>query len=212
MTTTHSAVEKPRASSHNFIIGLLLLGLLGLVYFLVQRTNSPREGSQEIVFTRDMMAHHAQAVEMANLIRERSSDEALRTLALDLVLTQQNQIGQMQAWLELWKVPQEGLAPPMQGMGEMMGMAPQENVNALTTLPTDEAEISFLQLMIRHHEGGVMMAQDILDTKQPVVKRLADSIIAGQTGEINYMEELLAKRGAERLEPLQPMSMPGMNH
>jgi uncharacterized protein (DUF305 family) len=212
MTTTHSTVEKPRASSHNFIIGLLLLGLLGLVYFLAQRTNSPREDSQEVTFTRDMMAHHAQAVEMANLIRERSTNDELRLFALDLILTQQNQIGQMQAWLELWKVPQEGLAPPMQGMGEMMGMAPQQNVNALTTLPTDEAEISFLHLMIRHHEGGVMMAQDVLVTGQPVVKRLADSIIAGQTGEIKYMEELLAKRGAERLEPLQPMSMPGMNH
>ena len=215
MTTTHLTPDKPGAPIRNLIVSLLLLGLFGLglqVYFLSQRAVTPKEGSQEVTFTRDMMAHHAQAVEMANLIRERSTNDELRLFALDLVLTQQNQIGQMQAWLELWKVPQEGLAPPMQGMGEMMGMAPQESVNAHTTLPTDEAEISFLQLMIRHHEGGVMMAQDILDTKQPVVKRLADSIIAGQTGEINYMEELLAKRGAERLEPLQPMSMPGMNH
>jgi uncharacterized protein (DUF305 family) len=216
MITTHLTPDKPGGPWRNLIVGLLLLGLFGLglqVYFLSQRAVTPKEGSQEVTFTRDMMAHHAQAVEMANFIRERSSDEALRTLALDLVLTQQNQIGQMQAWLELWKVPQEGLDTPMQGMGERMGMAPQESVNALTTLPTNEAEISFLQLMIRHHEGGVMMAQDILKTTtQPIVKRLAESIITGQTGEINYMEELLAKRGAERLEPLQPMSTPGMNH
>jgi uncharacterized protein (DUF305 family) len=78
-----------------------------------------------------------------------------------------------------------------------------------------EAEISFLQLMIRHHEGGVFMAQGILETRQSVVKRLAESIVAAQSGEIEYMEGLLEKRGAERLEPLAPMNqdaMPGMNH
>ena len=59
------------------------------------------------------------------------------------------------------------------------------------------------------------MAQDILGTRQAVVKRLAESIVESQSGEIEYMESLLEKRGAERLEPLQPMNhdaMPGMNH
>jgi uncharacterized protein (DUF305 family) len=226
MITTPLTTEKSRFPSRNLVVGLLVVWLLGLglqFYFLSQHVTTPKEGSQEVSFTRDMMAHHAQAVEMATRIRDRSSDEALRTLALDMVLTQQNQIGQMHAWLELWNVSQEGLAAPMQGLGEMMGMAPQASVNALTTLPSAEAEISFLQLMIRHHEGGVMMAQTVLDTSQPVVKRLAESVIAGQTGEIKYMEELLAERGAERLEPLAPMVMTnesssegttqeGMNH
>jgi uncharacterized protein (DUF305 family) len=202
----------------NFMLGLLLVLLLGLaavVYFFLTSPQIPRENSPEVRFTRDMSAHHAQAVEMATLIRDRSTDPELRQLTLDMILTQQNQIGQMQAWLNLWGVPQEGLAPPMGGMGEMMGMAPQQSVNDLATLSVNEAEISFLQLMIRHHEGGVFMAQDILETtRQPVVRRLAESIVAAQSGEIAYMEELLAKRGAERLEPLQPMThtMPGMNH
>jgi uncharacterized protein (DUF305 family) len=197
------------------LVGVLLVVLGAAVYFLIDNLRGPRENSPEVIFTRDMAAHHAQAVEMATLIRDRSSDEELRQLTLDMILTQQNQIGQMQAWLNLWRVPQEGLEPPMGGMGEMMGMAPQESVNSLTTLPIDEAEISFLQLMIRHHEGGVFMAEDILGTRQSVVKRLAESIVASQSGEIEYMKSLLEKRGAERLEPLQPMNhnaMPEMNH
>lgn len=211
--------QRPSFSRRNLLLGLVIVWLLGLavqLYFLLANPLTPRENSPEVTFTRDMSAHHAQAVEMATLIRDRSTDPELRQLTLDMLLTQQNQIGQMQAWLNLWGVPQEGLAPPMQGMTEAMGMAPQELVNELTTLPVAEAEISFLQLMIRHHEGGVFMAEDILETtRQPVVRRLAESIVASQTGEIAYMEELLAKRGAERLEPLQPMNhgaMPGMNH
>ncbi len=153
------------------------------------------------------MAHHSQAVEMTVLIRDRSTDSDLRQMTLDMLLTQQNQVGQMFAWLELWRVPQEGLMPPMGGMGEMMGMAAQPDVNLLDTLPIEEAEIKFLQLMIRHHEGGVFMAQDVLETTNvAVVRRLAESVVAAQSGEISYMESLLEKRGATRLEPLAPMS------
>jgi uncharacterized protein (DUF305 family) len=185
---------------NRFFLALLLI-------LLSAAQAQPREGSPEVSFTRDMMAHHAQAVEMAVLIRDRSTDPELRQVTLDMFLTQQNQIGQMFAWLELWGVPQEGLEPPMQGMGEMMGIAAQTEVNALGTLPEAEAEIKFLQLMIRHHEGGVFMAQDILEnTSVAVVRRLAESIVMMQSSEINNLVNLLEERGGERLEPLQPMT------
>jgi uncharacterized protein (DUF305 family) len=177
------------------------------------RGRFPKENSPEVMFARNMIAHHAQAVDMATRIRENSTDQELRTFALDIMLTQQNQIGQMQAWLQLWSVPQEGLEAPMQGMGEAMGMASQEHVNELSSLSMSEAEVRFLQLLIRHHEGGVMMAQDVLKkTKNAVVQRLAQSIVTSQTSEISYMESLLAKRSAKRLEPLQPALMPSINH
>jgi uncharacterized protein (DUF305 family) len=211
--------QTPSFLGQKLLLGLVTVWLLGLavqIYFLLANPLTPQANSPEVTFTRDMSAHHAQAVEMATLIRDRSSDPELRQLTLDMILTQQNQIGQMQAWLNLWGVPQEGVTPPMQGMGEMMGMAPQESVNELATLPVAEAEVRFLQLMIRHHEGGVLMAQDILETtRQSVVKRLAESVAQAQSGEIDYMENLLAKRGAERLEPLQPVNHnagSGMNH
>ncbi len=185
------------------------------IFFVLgdSRGRFPKENSPEVTFTRDMMAHHAQAVDMATRIRENSNDQELRTFALDITLTQQNQVGQMQAWFQFWNVPQEGLEPPMQGMGEAMGMASKEQVSELSSLSIEQAEISFLQLMIRHHEGGVMMAQDVLKkTKNAVVQRLAESIVNSQTSEISYMESLLEKRSAKRLEPLQPVPMSGMDH
>jgi uncharacterized protein (DUF305 family) len=210
MATGFSQPTSAPRATRNMVIGLLMVGLLGLMaqlYFFWGDLKNPAESGLEVTFARDMMTHHAQAVEMAVLIRDRSTDTELRQVTLDMILTQQNQVGQMFAWLELWGVPQEGLTAPMQGMGEMMGMAAQQEVNSLDTLPIEEAEIKFLQLMIRHHEGGVMMAQDVLKTTNvSVVKRLAESIVASQTGEITYMESLLAKRGGETPQPLQPMS------
>lgn len=56
-------------------------------------------GSPAVGFARDMAAHHAQAVEMAVLVRDRTNDPTMRQLALDILLTQQAQIGQIRGWL-----------------------------------------------------------------------------------------------------------------
>jgi uncharacterized protein (DUF305 family) len=80
----------------------------------------------------------------------------------------------------------------MSSHGPMMGMATVEQVYALDTLPVAEAEIAFLQLMIRHHQGGVAMARTVLNqTTRPELPRLANSIVIGQQSEISYMKELL---------------------
>lgn len=86
--------------------GLLVAG--GLL-----RSPVPAEGSADVGFARDMQAHHAQAVEMALLVRERTDDPELRQVALDIELTQQQQQGQMYGWLAVWDLPQASSAPPM---------------------------------------------------------------------------------------------------
>ncbi len=182
------------------MISLLLLVSLPAAFYL--RHRPPDEGSAVVNFTRDMIAHHGQAVEMALLIRDRSTDTELRQLALDIMLSQQAQLGQMQGWLAVWHLPLTGTNPPMAGM---MGMATQGEVNNLQTLPVVEAEIAFLQLMIRHHQGGVTMATEVLrQTGRAETVRLASAIVQGQQSEIAYMEQLLAQRGAQ---PLMPASM-----
>jgi len=184
----------------------MLLVLVSIPALLYWRHRPPEEGSPAVTFARDMMAHHGQAVEMALLLRERSADAELRQLTLDIMLGQQAQIGQMQGWLAVWGLPLAGAQPPMAGQAGMMGMATQQAVNALQTLPLAEAEVAFLQLMIRHHQGGVAMAEAALaQTQRPEVVRLATAIVQAQQGEITYMTQLLAQRGANPLPPLAPM-------
>jgi uncharacterized protein (DUF305 family) len=182
---------------------------LGLGWFIGRSSQSnPLESSPEVIFARDMRAHHTQAVDMAVRIRERTTDPDLRFFATDIVLTQQNEIGQMQAWLNLWDVPLTGANPVMNGDGERMGMAKTSQVSSLSNAPINAAEVLFLQLMIRHHQGGVMMAEQVL-TQSPRVEvaQLANSIIRGQKYEISLMRNLLKRRDADALPDLEPMKM-----
>ena len=182
--------------------GLLLAGtLLG--------ASVPAEGSADVGFARDMQAHHAQAVEMALLVRERSDDPELRQVALDIQLTQQQQQGQMYGWLQVWGRPQASSAPPMawtDGHGHgaadddrdtvMPGMATPEQIADLAAADGAAAERLFLDLMITHHQGGVAMARSALElAAEPAVRRLAQAVVDSQTAEIAVLEALKAEVG-----------------
>jgi uncharacterized protein (DUF305 family) len=185
-----------------------LLTVIAALLALFWLTRPPSEASVETAYTRDMIAHHEQAVEMALILRERGVSDDLDALTLDMVLTQQAQIGQMQGWLAVWGRPLSSDRPVMGGMGPQMGMAAQEQLNELRTLPLPEAEVRFLQLMIRHHQGAVWMAREIgPKTDRPVIYNFAVSIIGAQGSEIAVMRDLLTRRGAQPLPDLQPVPM-----
>ena len=192
----------------NFLWTILLVaGIAGGFFLGKTNQTTMSEQNPEVTFSRDMIYHHEQAVEMALIIRDRTQEKFLKSLSLDILLTQQNQIGRMQGWLGAWGRPLNGEKPPMDGMGEMMGMASRGQVNALQTDDLAKAEISFLQLMIRHHQGGVFMAEELLkEAKNEEVRRLAETIVAGQTKEIAAMTEMLKTRNAAPLAPLEHMN------
>jgi uncharacterized protein (DUF305 family) len=183
-------------------IAALLVALLGMLIGLYVTTRTPGDNSAEAGFARDMSVHHAQAVDMAMIARDRTDDDQLGVIATDILLTQQNQIGRMEGWLTVWGLPMTGDNGQMAWMGHhvdglMPGMATQEQVNELKTMPVDKMNVQFLDLMIVHHQAGVEMAQAILDrSDEPVVRDLAQSIIKTQANEIALMEEMLTRLGA----------------
>jgi uncharacterized protein (DUF305 family) len=79
----------------------------------VMATSLPGEASVEAGFARDMSVHHAQAVAMAEAIRDRTTDPELKLLATDIALGQQGQIGRMSGWLDEWGLNQTSTATPM---------------------------------------------------------------------------------------------------
>src|SRR5687768_3017260 len=140
---------------------LLAALAIGAVWPWSQRP--PGDDSVEAGFARDMIVHHEQAVTMALLARDGTTDPAIRCLATDILLTQQNQIGQMLAWLNIWGLPATGQEPPMAWMrhpttGLMPGMASPEEMENLARLSGQALDSEFLRLMIRHHQGGIPMA------------------------------------------------------
>jgi hypothetical protein len=67
------------------------------------------------------------------------------------------------------------------------------------------AEVLFLQLMIRHHEGGVTMALEALErADEDEVRTLADTIVQSQRAEIRYLAALLTARDTEPLPSILP--------
>ncbi len=164
-------------------------------------SEAPTEDSAEAGFARDMMVHHAQAVQMAEIVRDKTESEEIRTMAADIALTQQAQIGQMQGWLAVWGLPATGREPAMTWMGHptegrMPGMASPEELNDLQRASPEEADVLFLQLMIPHHEAAIPMSEAVLEeTDRPEVERLAGAIAASQQGEIEMMKGLLNQRG-----------------
>jgi uncharacterized protein (DUF305 family) len=182
-------------------VTLLALALALLAFVLYLQGRPPGEGSVEAGFARDMSVHHAQAVEMAGIVRDRTRDPAIRTLATDITLTQQAQIGQMQGWLAAWGLPLTGTGPPMAWMGHtgrMPGMATPEEINRLRGAPPEEADRLFLRLMIEHHRGAIPMAKAALErADRPEVERLAGAILRSQRGEIRLMQQMLRERGGE---------------
>ena len=82
----------------------------------------------------------------------------------------------------------------------MHGMASNAELQRLGDANGVDAEILFLQLMIRHHEGGIIMAQAVLAlSNSREVEQLARSIEDGQRAEIAEMRSMLAARGAQSL-------------
>lgn len=191
--------------------------LLSLISFWIgtQTNKLPTQDSPEAGFARDMATHHAQAVTMSQIIYDNTQDPNIKLLALDIILTQQSQIGQMYGWLNVWKLPLASTTPAMTWMDmpttePMPGMATPSDINRLRELRGVEADGLYLQLMIPHHRGGVDMANTILAySKQPEVIALARSIVNSQTNEINVMQTLLQEKG---FDPVPEQENTMMNH
>jgi uncharacterized protein (DUF305 family) len=191
----------PAPPRRNWIPTLILLLLVAAgLAFWATLDRPPGDNSLEAGFARDMMTHHDQAVTMALLARDRTDDATIMATTTDMILTQQNQIGQMLGWLNLWNLPATGAQLPMTWMGHptsrrMPGMASPEEIAELESLSGVDADIQFLRLMIRHHEAALPMAEYAeANTSIPAVRALARQIKDAQLIEIANMEALLEEK------------------
>jgi len=175
----------------------------------------PEDSSPEAGFAKDMMVHHAQAVQMADIVHDKTESEDIRIMAHNILLNQQAEIGQMRGWLQVWGVSDIGTQPHMAWMDHpttedrMPGMASPEEIGKLqgaaTEASSEEMDILFLQLMIPHHQAAIPMAEAIVErTSRSEVKQLATAIIASQQEEIRSMQESLQSRGVPLESSLAP--------
>ena len=156
----------------------------------------------DVGFAQGMIPHHAQAVEMADLALEKSTNADVLALAKQIKASQNPEIQTMSGWLQSWgqKVPStdsmSGGGHDMTDMGGMMmdGMMTEADMEKLESSSGTAFDRLWMELMIQHHEGAVRMSEDELkDGKNPDVKALAQTIVTSQQAEISTMNSLLSK-------------------
>ena len=224
MTDTRLDIAAEQTSARSnvrvVLVAVLVLALLAITggagYLLGHRSGSaatPSASSVDAGFAWDMSTHHRQAVDMAGYTRDHTSDPLIKNLAFDIETSQFNQVGQMSGWLDAWRLPVNDPSPQMawmsgsghdhlQGNGLMPGMASTAEVNKLQSLTGEALDVYFLQLMLRHHQGGLPMAQwGAQHAGQDYVRNAAQKMVDAQTAEIVLMEQMLRERGASPLPP-----------
>ncbi|WP_067541950.1 DUF305 domain-containing protein [Nocardia crassostreae] len=188
-----------------FVAGFLLRPLL----VPENKSAPPVLSPTEIGFIQDMSLHHQQALFMAQRL-DPGADAGIRRLATQIADTQLSEIGTLSGWLRLANASPTNPSPMAWMHGSehaahddsalMPGMATMTELDALSAARGAAAETLFLQLMLRHHAGGVTMAKaaDELIAAGPV-KETARSMITGQSQEAGLMTLLRAERGAQPL-------------
>jgi uncharacterized protein (DUF305 family) len=173
------------------------------------RVTAPSSSSVDAGFSRDMSVHHQQAVTMAIYERAHTTDPDLALLAYDIEDTQTFEMGQMQGWLDTWRLSPTSSQARMAWMaghahltadGLMPGMATATQLSELKSASGRALDILFLQLMIHHHQGGIPMAQyAAAHATEPYVRKLANAMVTFQSDEIVQMEQVLRQLGGAPL-------------
>ncbi|MFC7339886.1 DUF305 domain-containing protein [Saccharopolyspora griseoalba] len=198
------------------VVAAALLGAASTL-LLVGEGDDQRPNAVDVGFAQDMTAHHQQGVAMATLARERSRAPGIRQLAFDIEHVQTEQMGRMRAWLGLWSQP---ISPVGEHMGwmagpghehgratghradvpAMPGMATTRELEHLRSLSRHEFDAYFLQLMIRHHQGGAPMMRAAAERAAVgEVRNLSARMLDSQTAEVELMKNMLAQRGSAPL-------------
>jgi uncharacterized protein (DUF305 family) len=151
----------------------------------------------DVTFAEQMIPHHEQAIEMAQMAQGRASSEEVLALAEGIEAAQGPEIETLQGWLETWgeDVPASGMAHSEMGHdtgGAMSGMMDGEQMSDLMAASGADWDQMFLEMMTEHHEGAIEMALVEVDQgENPDTVALAEKIISDQQAEITLMQQLL---------------------
>lgn len=151
----------------------------------------------DVEFMQGMIPHHAQALDMAALVEERTRSQDIRLLAKRIEISQRDEIALMSRWLE-----ERGEEVPGQHAHHMMeghlmpGMLTAADMAELAGARGADFDRLFLEHMIRHHEGAIVMVKALFASpgagQETDMFTFASHVDADQQIEIRRMQEMLA--------------------
>jgi uncharacterized protein (DUF305 family) len=162
----------------------------------------------DVRFMQHMIVHHAQAVEMVELLRTRAASPTVRRLGERIAQSQAAEMALMREWLagrglaEATADPHAGhpahaAGTPLPHTVLMPGMLSPDQMTALARATGSEFDRLFLQGMIQHHQGALDMVEALLDDpdagEDPMLSDFASSVTADQSAEILRMQSILSE-------------------
>ena len=148
----------------------------------------------DVTFAQGMIPHHAQAIEMADIALDSKvgASQKVRDLATRIKSGQDPEIQLMTGWLTAWGQPMQANMGTGHDISSMDGMMSAAEMDTLGTMTAADFDKMWMEMMIRHHEGAIAMAQTVRAAgSSPDVLVLADRVIAAQQAEIVEMQIVL---------------------
>ncbi|MET7575683.1 DUF305 domain-containing protein [Streptomyces sp. NPDC005492] len=196
MTAQRGFVRRTVALTVTASVAALTLAACGDDGKASGKSGTGGHNAADVSFSKEMIQHHRQAVEMASLAADRASSNRVKSLATKIRGAQDPEITTMSGWLTSWgeKVPQD-----MTGMGHDMssstpGMMTGADMGKLEKASGAAFDTMFLNMMVEHHEGAVDMAKtEKADGGYRPATELATDVITAQSAEIEQMNKMLGK-------------------
>ena len=170
----------------------------------------PPLSTADVQFMQGMIMHHAQAVEMTDLIESHTENKDVRSLGARISHSQSDEIAFMKRWLISRGQP---ISEPMSDMHmrhknmsheQMMmmpGMLSSEQMEALRKAKGEEFDRLFLTGMIQHHGGALTMVKDLHNTagaaQDAEIFNFATDVDSGQRAEIRIMQNMLERKSSK---------------
>ena len=149
----------------------------------------------DVTFLQDMVPHHEQAIEMAEMVEGRTERPQLVEMAGNVISSQTAEIEEIDALLEEAGEDDGNDRGGMDMGGMDMGMS-QKDMDALMKAEGEGFDKMFSEMMIEHHGAAIEMAKEVLDAgENPAVADMAQGIIDEQQKEIDDLKSWLKEWG-----------------
>lgn len=144
----------------------------------------------DLQFIDTMIQHHQAAIVMAKMVLAKSKNQELRKFSQKIITVQEAEIEKMEGWRDQWyQFKLDAINMKLPGMADSMRRMVGKEMDEMETAEEKEFDEHFLQMMIPHHQGAVLMAKDALQkAEHPEIKKIAENIISSQESEIERMQ------------------------
>jgi uncharacterized protein (DUF305 family) len=177
------------------------------------RATLPPTSPKDVEFMQGMIMHHAQAIEMTDLIESHTENKDIRLLGARISHSQSDEIKFMKRWLttrgEDVSLPMADMPGMSMDMSKdasghsmlMPGMLTAKQMQALKKAKGAQFDHLFLTGMIQHHGGALTMVKDLFDTagagQDAELFNFATDVDSGQRAEIRIMQNMLERKSSK---------------